>query len=364
MGSAHRRVVAAEHRQRLKRGGDARQPQRLGHEWRGEREYVVHDQVRAGCRHAQVVAALPQVGEDQLLDNDLASAPGIHGLAQQARGVDPVVAVRSHRSELQGQGFDTRTVDTVRGHDGLVAATLQLERDGEVGVQVAERAERIEDDARHDLYFTSERRIVTCTQRAGRRYHRRMIHPAWWSVPLVLLLQPSLARAAEPLTVRECVRRARERAPEVRIARATSLAARQDSVGHSFDQRPSFSVFGGATVAPEGYYDPTLTDLGSYELKVGMDWPLRDAGVRAHGRRAAELDARAAIADQRLATRDAGLRAGELALASVRLTEQERAQRDALDWLERLAAELASGARAGIRGRADAHRATLERDDA
>jgi len=172
------------------------------------------------------------------------------------------------------------------------------------------------------------------------------------------------SHAGEALTVRECVHRARERAPEVRIARASSLAARQDSVGHSFDQRPSFSVFGGATVAPDGYYDPTVTDLGTYEFKVGMAWPLRDAGVRAHGRRAAELDAKAALADQRLATRDAGLRAGELALASVRLAEQARSQRESLAWLDRLAVELSADARAGTRGRADAQRAALERDDA
>src|SRR5262245_15329586 len=174
------------------------------------------------------------------------------------------------------------------------------------------------------------------------------------------LIPPS--RAAEPLSVRDCVRRARERAPEVRIARANSLAARQDSVSHSFDQRPSYSLFGGAMVAPNGYYDPTLTDLGNYELKVGMEWPLRDGG--AHGRRAAELDARAALVDQRLATRDAGLRAGELALASVRLGEQSRTQRESLAWLDRLAVELAADARAGTRGRADAQRAALERDDA
>jgi len=172
------------------------------------------------------------------------------------------------------------------------------------------------------------------------------------------------ARAGTPLTVRECVRRARERAPEVRIALATALAARQDSAQHAFDQRPAYSVFGGALVAPSGFYDPALTNLGEYELKVGMDWPLRDAGVRAHGRRAAELDARAALADQRLATRDAGLRAGELALASVQLAEEARTQRESLDWLDRLAAELAAGARAGTRGKADAQRAALERDDA
>ena len=198
------------------------------------------------------------------------------------------------------------------------------------------------------------------------RYDDRMKHAVaslLAAVPL-WLAGPAQAGAAEPLTVPECVRRARERAPEVRIARAASLAARQDSVGHSFDQRPAYSLFGGAMVAPSGYYDPALTNLGEYELKVGMDWPLRDAGVRAHGRRAAELDARAALADQRLAVRDAGLRAGELALASVRLSEQARTQRESLEWLDRRAVELAAGARAGTRGKADAQRAALERDDA
>jgi outer membrane protein TolC len=170
--------------------------------------------------------------------------------------------------------------------------------------------------------------------------------------------------AGQALSVRDCVALARARAPEVRIARETSLAARQDSVGHSFDQRPSFSLFGGATAAPDGYYDPTLTNLGEYELKVGMQWPLRDAGVRAHGRRTAELDASAALADQRLATRDAGLRAGELALTVVELAEEASAQREALSWLDRLALELGADVRAGTRGKADAQRALLGRDDA
>jgi outer membrane protein TolC len=183
-------------------------------------------------------------------------------------------------------------------------------------------------------------------------------------VPLWLMALPPQGLANQALSVRDCVMLARERAPEVRIARETGLAARQDSAAHAFDQRPRLSLFGGATVAPDGYYDPALTNLGEYELKLGMEWPLRDAGVRVHGRRAAELDARAALADQRLATRDAGLRAGELALASVRLTEQARAQRESLAWLDRLAVELAAGARAGTRSKADAQRAALERDDA
>src|SRR5205814_9965487 len=105
-------------------------------------------------------------------------------------------------------------------------------------------------------------------------------------------------------------------------------------------------------------------NLGDYELKAGMEWPLRDGGVRAHDRRRAALDAQSALLDQRLAARDAGLRAGELALASVRQAELARTQREALEWLDRLAIEMSSGARAGTRGRADAQRAALERDDA
>ena len=187
-------------------------------------------------------------------------------------------------------------------------------------------------------------------------------HFVWLALWLVALAPQ--ASAGQAFTVRDCVALARARAPEVRIARETSLAARQDSVGHSFDQRPSFSLFGGAMVAPDGYYDPVLTNLGEYELKVGLLWPLRDAGVRAHGRRTAELDASAALADQRLATRDAGLRAGFLALTVVELAEEAGSQREALSWLDRLALELAADARAGTRGRADAQRAALGRDDA
>src|SRR5262249_28864682 len=89
-------------------------------------------------------------------------------------------------------------------------------------------------------------------------------------------------RAAEALSVRDCVRRAREVAPEVRIAGAAREAARQDSLLHQFDQRPAFSLLGGATVAPRDFYDPVITNLGEYELKLGVAWPLRDAGGPRH----------------------------------------------------------------------------------
>ena len=88
------------------------------------------------------------------------------------------------------------------------------------------------------------------------------------------------AAAAAPLGVGDCVRLARQRAPEVRIAGAVRESAREDSLLHGFDQRPAYSLFGGTTVAPRSFYDPAATNLGEYELKAGMEWPLRDGGKR------------------------------------------------------------------------------------
>jgi outer membrane protein TolC len=192
----------------------------------------------------------------------------------------------------------------------------------------------------------------------------RAIRPLACPILVVITLIAGSSPASAALSVADCVRVAREHAPEVRIAGAARESARQDSLLHAFDLRPSWSLFGGAMVAPKGYYDPIATNLGEYELKAGMEWPLRDGGVRAHGRQRAALDAQAALLDQRLAARDAGLRAGELALANVRQAELARTQREAFEWLDRLAIDMASGVRAGTRGKADAQRAALERDDA
>lgn len=189
--------------------------------------------------------------------------------------------------------------------------------------------------------------------------------PAPERLALVLVFVSSaFVPVAHALSVHECVLRARTRAPEVRAALAEREAAEHDSLAGRFATRPELSVFGGATAAPRGFYDPTVTDLGGYELKAGLAWPLRDGGERARTRRRAAYGATSARLSERIAVRDAGLRAGELALVVLQLDEQAASQREALDWLDRLAVTLAAGARAGTRARADAQRATLERDDA
>src|SRR2546426_11299091 len=91
------------------------------------------------------------------------------------------------------------------------------------------------------------------------------------------------------LTVEQCVTLARERAPDVTAAAALRLSARSDSIATWYNRRPSFALSGGAALAPKGFYDPVITNLGDYQLTLGMGWPLLDGGIRARERARAAL---------------------------------------------------------------------------
>src|SRR5262249_36586299 len=54
--------------------------------------------------------------------------------------------VRSHRSETDTQRLDLLAVEAAGGDHRLMSSGLQAEGNGEVRVQVAQRAERREDD--------------------------------------------------------------------------------------------------------------------------------------------------------------------------------------------------------------------------
>jgi outer membrane protein TolC len=172
----------------------------------------------------------------------------------------------------------------------------------------------------------------------------------------------SAVSSAESLTVRECVARARQRSPEPRVAVAERDASVLDSSATFRSRRAALSFQGGATVAPEHFYDPALTNLGDYALKLRLEAPVFDGGARNRGRQRRVLVARESRALLAQAARDAGLRAGALAIEWLRLTESEAAERQSLEWLEHLAGAMDAGVRSGMRGRADALRATLERD--
>ena len=169
---------------------------------------------------------------------------------------------------------------------------------------------------------------------------------------------------AESLTVRECVARARQRAPESRVASAERDAATWDSTATFRNRRVALSFQAGATVAPDHFYDPALTNLGEYALKLRADAPLLDGGARSRGRQHSALVAGESRVSLEQAGRDAGIRAGALAIEWLRLTEAESEQRQSVEWIEHLASVIESGVRSGMRGRADALRATLERDAA
>ena len=130
------------------------------------------------------------------------------------------------------------------------------------------------------------------------------------------------------------------------------------------NRRPALDLEAGATVAPRGFYDPTITNLGEYRLLVGAAGTLADGGVRRRARAEAGLAATGAAIDEAQAARDAATRAVEVALALLQNGERVRQLEDALAWTTDLGSIVDAGVRAGRRGRADAVRVSLARDAA
>lgn len=168
--------------------------------------------------------------------------------------------------------------------------------------------------------------------------------------------------AADSLTVEQCVAMARRQAPAIVAAVLDGDAAVSDSAAIATNRRPDFSLVSGATMAPKGFYDPTLTNLGDYQLKLGMSWTIADGGFRARARERGGVDLSAARSRAALESRDAGLRAGSLAFGLLQFAEMETYQRQALDWLNRLGTLIRAGVASGIRSSGDSIRVALERD--
>ena len=185
------------------------------------------------------------------------------------------------------------------------------------------------------------------------------------SPPPAAPAMPAAAGApAETLGVAECMRLARERAPEALAATADLEAARGDSAAVAHYRRPAYSLFGDVLVAPDHFYDPVITNLGEYEAKIGLAWPWLDGGSRRRDAQRGALGAGRAALARSVSAREAADQAAELALTRVRLAEEESAQAAAVEWLDRLAREMESGVRGGARDRGDALRVELERDQA
>ncbi len=173
--------------------------------------------------------------------------------------------------------------------------------------------------------------------------------------------QPSPG-AAESLTVEQCVALARREAPSVAAAGFDRKASEYDSMAIAANGRPALSLRSGAMVAPRGFYDPAVTNLGDYEMKAALEWTLADGGRRARERRRGALDLSAARNRLDLESLAAGRRAAELAVALLRSAESEANLRDSYEWLARLGALVRSGVASGSRSTSDSVRISLERD--
>jgi outer membrane protein TolC len=185
---------------------------------------------------------------------------------------------------------------------------------------------------------------------------------------LILLVAMLVLAPAEPpgsadtLTVSECARRAADAAPAVRVARLARAAAVFDSSATAKNRRPGLDLESGVTIAPRGFYDPTITNLGEYRLLLGASGALADGGTRARARIEAGLTARGAAADEAQSAREAATRAIEVALGLLQSDARVRQLEETLAWTSDLADIVDAGVRSGQRGRADLVRVELQRD--
>ncbi len=100
-------------------------------------------QIGAAARRAQVVEGSLNVRRKNFLEEIFCAVPAIPEFAQ-ARGLVLQFAnVGADRGELDSFVRYFVAVDSGRGDQRAVAAALQFERNGEKGMEIAERAEGI-----------------------------------------------------------------------------------------------------------------------------------------------------------------------------------------------------------------------------
>jgi len=179
-----------------------------------------------------------------------------------------------------------------------------------------------------------------------------------------LALFAAAARAqtaqGDSLTIRACIARAWQLAPEVLAARADLEAADLDVGATLHNASPRLAFQTTALVAPSGFYDPTLTNLGEYGVKLVGTLPVHDGGEARRERARTRLAAGDARTGVRQTRRDVALRVAEIASGILRTSAEIERREEARRWTESVMSAVASGARAGTRSPSDALRLRLE----
>jgi outer membrane protein TolC len=189
------------------------------------------------------------------------------------------------------------------------------------------------------------------------------------AVTLVLLCSlnsyPAFASGTMPnpsdsLSVRGCVALATAGSFETMAARWSALAAERDAQATRRNAAPAFRVRSGALIAPSGFYDPAVTNLGQYDLKLVMDLNLLDGGQRRRERARSQTSARAAAADLTAAMSATALEAARLASAVLTTRGQIERRREQERWTAQVLDAVQSGARSGRRSPSDVYRLRLD----
>jgi hypothetical protein len=140
------RVVGREEAHRCNLCGGPRDSLLVGHEPGGECDPVGDQEVRTTAQRRQrILVALTDGRQDQFPEDSDRAPPEIHEPPHHG-GVGHEVRVGPESPEPEPRRLDLPAVALPGRQHGLVAPCLEAEGDGEVGVEVAERAERGEDD--------------------------------------------------------------------------------------------------------------------------------------------------------------------------------------------------------------------------
>ena len=114
----------------------------LGDERPRKREHMGNQEI--GSLHCcrQVLEARSQVRHHSFADDETGAAPEIEHLFHHLFGFADVGHVGAHRRKTNSLRLDFLAIEFACGDDGLVPSPLQLQSNGDVGMQVAQRSER------------------------------------------------------------------------------------------------------------------------------------------------------------------------------------------------------------------------------
>ena len=142
----HGRIVSREEAQGLEETGRPGNTFLLGHQPGGVREHVGNQEVRPSCGRQDVFVGFPEDRHQEFTDDVFAALARIHDAPHRVTVGVQVGAVRAHGVEADAPRLDPLSVVAGGGDDRFVSSGLQTQGDGDVGMQVAQGAERREDD--------------------------------------------------------------------------------------------------------------------------------------------------------------------------------------------------------------------------